>query len=208
MRQPVQVESEHVARELHLMWSLACLLSVTWSDHAKAQLQGAYMPIRFVPRECSSFDEESGVSILRPRMLPDSEPGLVMGVEYQYTFIRNGKDVGGLGFLGVSTVVDIEGRRREEFTLDLRGDLVIRSILRFRERIRNEDEPFDFLSGLAQGLLNCFAMQTGNALERHYLVYADVKMLARQQIQIPDDAVLDEQGRIVLAELTVPTGAS
>jgi hypothetical protein len=163
------------------------------------------MPINFVPRERSSFDEESGVSILRPRMLPDSEPGLVMGVEYQYTFLRNGKDVGGLGFFGVRTVAEVEGNRREPFTLDLRQDFVIRSILRFQELIGNEDERFEFLSGLAQGLLNCFAMQTENVVERHYLVFTNVEVLGRQKIQIPDDAVLDKQGRIVLAVLTVPT---
>ena len=166
------------------------------------------MPINFVPRERSSFDEGSGVSILRPRMLPASEPGLEMEVGYQYTFLQGGRDVGGLGFLGVLAVGEVDGRKTESFTMDLRRDLVIQSILRFQARINNQDDAFDFISGLAQGLLNCFALQTENELERRYLAFTDAAVLSRQQVAIRDDVVVDEQGRVTLATLAVPAHAS
>ena len=53
-------------------------------------------------------------------------------MEYQYAFIRDGKMIGGLGFLGPNAIVETGGYRECVLTLDLGSDRLITAMLGFK----------------------------------------------------------------------------
>ncbi|MFG6110822.1 hypothetical protein [Stenotrophomonas nematodicola] len=162
------------------------------------------MPVDFTPRERSAFDDMSGISILRPRMLPASVSERTGTIEFQYSFRRDGRDVGSLGFLGTEELVETDGRRERIYTLDLSPGKVVEDILRFKQGIGNADRDAEFLQGLAQGLANAFAGQTSNVDDLRYVVVAHADDLARVGISVPDGSARLTDGSIVLADVFVP----
>ena len=162
------------------------------------------MSINFKPRERSAFDEISGISILMPRVLPAALPEKVGAIEFQYSFRRDGQDVGALGFLGAEELVETEGRREWVYTLDLSPDIVLEEILRFKRAIGNADTDAEFLQGLAQGLANAFAGQTSNVDDLRYVAIAHADDLARVGISAPGGSARLTDGSIVLADVLVP----
>lgn len=162
------------------------------------------MSFDFKSRSRSSFDEESGVSIPQPRMLPASCAGSDDNIEYQYSFFLDGKDIGGLGLLGTCGFTERQGRREQLFTLDLGREGVLRSALGFRETLGNSDDEFVFLRGLAQGLVMAYAGRTDNDDDVRYVAIADADSLARAGMHIPDDVISWVEGVILLAEAYVP----
>ncbi len=165
------------------------------------------MPIEFKPRERSAVDEISGISILRPRMVPASLPDKEGAIEFQYSFRRDGQDVGVLGFLGTEELVETDGCREWVYTLDLSPDAVLKDILRFKQVIGNTDRDEGFLQGLAQGLVNAFAGQTSNVDDLRYVAIAHADDLARVGISAADRSACLTDGRIILADVLVPRDA-
>lgn len=161
------------------------------------------MPINFVPRERSAFDEGSGISIARPRMLPVALPDGTEGIEYQYAFVNDGERVGGTGFFGHERGADDAGRRQWVYTLDLSPEFVLEDILRFKRAIGNVDDESSFVRSLAQGLVNAFAGQKNNTDDLRYVAFTRVDSLARFGIAEPDGIVAMGDGRIVLADVSV-----
>ncbi len=162
------------------------------------------MPIDFMPRERSAFDEISRISILRPRMLPASLPERVGAIEFQYSFRRDGQDVGALGFLGTEELVETAGRREWIYTLDLSPGEVLEDMLRFKQAIGNSDRDAEFLQGLARGLVYAFAGQTSNVDDLRYVAIAHVDDLARVGLSVPDGLAHLTDGSIILADVLVP----
>lgn len=126
------------------------------------------MPLCFQPRPASSFDPNTGVSIPQPRTLPATLPDGQPGMEYQYAFIRDGKMIGGLGFLGPNAIVETGGHRECVFTLDLGRDRLITSMLEFKQTLGNQDDDYDFLRALAQGMVLAYAGRTDDKVNYRY----------------------------------------
>lgn len=139
-----------------------------------------------------------------PHMLPASRPGKVGGVEFQYSFRRDGQDVGALGFIGTEELHEADGRREWIYTLELSPDTVVESMLRFKHAIGNADPDAEFLEGLAKGLVNAFAGQASNVDDLRYVAIADAADLARVGVFAADGSVRLTDGRIILADVLVP----
>lgn len=164
------------------------------------------MPLCFRSEPASSFDPSTGVSIPQPRILPTTLQNGRPGTEYQYAFIRDGKMIGGLGFSGSDAIVETGGQREWIFTLDLGHDRLIMSMLEFKQTLRNQDEDFDFIRGLAQGLVLAYAGRTDNQSNLRYVAVTTYEALVQARVLISVEGSMLPEGRIVLAEEAVPTG--
>ena len=65
------------------------------------------MPTDFQPRGTSSFDQESGVHIPLPRILPRTFQDGREGVEYQFSFRKGDERIYGLGIFGTENVIEL-----------------------------------------------------------------------------------------------------
>lgn len=117
------------------------------------------MPLDFKPVVSSAVDEQSGVSIPQPRMLPATLPDGRNGIEYQYVFRLKDERIGALGIFGSEVALEGAGRREWLYTLDLTQDAAFKALFRFKQAIGNTDEDFDFIRDVACGLVNFFAGQ-------------------------------------------------
>jgi len=78
----------------------------------------ADMPIFFQALSNSSYDPISRISIPRPRVLPaDLEDGRP-GREYQYSLVRDGEFLDGLGCYGSETTIGKGAAREWAYTID------------------------------------------------------------------------------------------
>lgn len=162
------------------------------------------MPLCFQPESASSFDPGTGVSIPQPRILPTTLQDGQPGTEYQYAFIRDGKMIGGLGFSGADAMVETAGQREWVFTLDLGRDRLITSMLEFKQTLANQDEDFDFVRGLAQGLVLAYAGRTDNSGNVRYMAVTTAEALDRAGVSISEGRQGASDGTIVLAEVAIP----
>ena len=166
------------------------------------------MSINFRPRENTSYDERSGVTISHPRILLDTPLDGVARVEYQYTFRRGGERVGAMGFLGTEVAAELDGQRGLIYTLDLRPSEVLMDMLKFTSLLGDTTDAFVFVRCLAQGLVNVFAGKTANPESRRYVVVASTEDLARVGAPAPADHLELPDGNIILAQLSVPAHAA
>jgi hypothetical protein len=162
------------------------------------------MAVNFVIREYSAFDGESGISILRPRMLPCEQPEGVGSIEYQYEFSRQGELVGGLGLLGDEHVDRTSGHPVWTYTLNLTPGRVVRDILRLKSIFGSEEADPVFLESIARGLVMAFAGQTANSEDLRYVA------LTRRETLI-EEGLVDRLGNaapyedeVILADVLVP----
>lgn len=162
------------------------------------------MPLDFKPRVNSALDENSGISIPQPRMLPSALPDGGEGIEYQYVFRRDNTRIGGLGIFGAEVVLDRPEGRERLYTLDLTQDSAIEGVRHFKKRIGAADGDFDFLRDVANGLVNVFAGQVDNVDAQRNVAVTSVSALARNGVQLPAGAEIPPDGVIVLAEVFVP----
>ncbi|MEF9874001.1 MAG: hypothetical protein RR778_09895 [Glutamicibacter sp.] len=162
------------------------------------------MPIDFKPMVSSAFDEESDISIPQPRMLPATLPDGRDGIEYQYTFRRNGERIGGLGLFGYQAALEESGRRVWLYTIDLGQDSAFVRLFRFKKAIGNTDRDFDFIRDVARGLVNVFAGQKGNRNAHRNVVLTTVEALVRNGVAVPDEVYPLPDGTIELASVFVP----
>lgn len=162
------------------------------------------MAVDFKPMVNSSYDEESGVSIPLPRMLPDSRSDGLRGIEYQYAFRRDGERIGGLGLLGTEVKVEQASKPEWVSTLEIDKDIQLKSFSRLKQDIQNDDDPFEFLQKVAQGLVNVFVGQRSNSDTFRYVVTVHADLLRRNGIDVPPGNVQTAEGWVVLADVLVP----
>lgn len=167
------------------------------------KLVNTVMPFNFEPQEKSAVDEQSGISILRPRMLPDDQSDGSVGIEYQYTFRRNGMTAGAMGLFGKEALISTNGGRERRYTLDLGPDWVLEDMLKLKESLGSSDEPFAFVQSLAQGLVNSFAVQTGNLEDLRYVAFTRADALTRVAVPIPEGTPILDDGVIILASVFI-----
>lgn len=161
------------------------------------------MPLQFIPRERSSIDLASGVLIPTPRMLPSAEAGGRRTIEFQYAFLRNGERIGGMGVFGSEAIAERAGGREWTCTLDLTPVWVLEDMLRFKKTLGHTDDDLAFVAGLAEGLVNAFAGQTGNENALRYVAVTSVQAL--DDAGVPMGAVpVPPDGTVILAEVSVP----
>lgn len=162
------------------------------------------MPIDFKPVVSSAIDEQSGVSIPQPRMLPATLPDGRNGIEYQYVFRLNDERIGALGIFGSEVALEESGRREWLYTLDLSQDAAFKALFRLKRAIGNTDGDFDFIRDVACGLVNVFAGQRSNSEAQRNVVVTTVEALARHGIGVPEAVHPLPGGTIVLANVLVP----
>jgi hypothetical protein len=118
------------------------------------------------------------LTIYPPRLLPASPPVDPDGTEYQYAIFLDGKRFYGIGLNGSDAVVDKDGRRERVFLLDLGPDWVLDTVLRLKHMLEDDADDFDFLRGLARGLVGVFESRTDNDDDTRYLAVANAAALA------------------------------
>ena len=162
------------------------------------------MPLEFRPDSNSAFDAASPVRISFPRVLPATLPDGSEAIEYQYTFRRDGERVASLGVLGTETLSVHGNGNKRLCTLDLSASELLESILRFKEKIENSDDPAPFVRAVAQGLLNVFSNQPSTSESVRYVAFARVDSLIQHGIAIAEDSLQLRHGLALLASLFVP----
>ncbi len=136
-------------------------------------------------------------------MLPDARPDGSAGIEYQYAFRRDGETVGAMGLFGTETIIRANGDSGRQYTLDLSPVLVLEDMLKFKQSLRNSDDPFSFVQSIAQGLVNSFAGQTGNLENLRYVAFTYADSLTRVGASVPESTQILDDGRVILANALV-----
>lgn len=127
------------------------------------------MPLNFEPRPGSAVDIINNITIPQPRILPASFPEDPSHTEYQYAIYKNDTRIDGLGLFGSDWLLEKDRRREGVFSLDLGREWVLDSIFRFKEKINDKCDDFDFLKSLACGLLLPYQNRDDNDDDVRYL---------------------------------------
>lgn len=158
------------------------------------------MTLRFVAAHGSSVDTANALVIYRPRMEPCAAPD---EVEYQYAIYKNEDERDGLGFFGLSIVIEEGGEPVRVFTLDLGRPPVIESMIELKKRLKVDGDDFDFIQRLAEGLVGVFESRTDNTEAVRYVALTQDAPLHEKGIAVPDALPRLPNGQIVLAEARV-----
>lgn len=149
------------------------------------------MSLNFLFRTGAAIDQDSGLTIHPPRLVPASPPIGPALTEYQYNLYQ-GDDRYGFSVFGKTDQID----EAASVTLDLSQGLALEAILRLKLDIGNDDSDFVFLTGLAHGLLvvleadapddhrmTCQAWISLDALaQRHVPVITDTKSILGDKV--------------------------
>ena len=165
------------------------------------------MPINFIPRGRTAFDEATGITISHPRMYPEIKSDGTVVADYEYTFYRNGEIIDGLATQGIEKITEISGNREYTYTLEITNRNTVERLIKLKLRIGNKDSDFEFISGIAQGMINVFANNGGSIFTQRNLVTTTLGTLLRNGIAIPAYAHTSPDGTIILAELHVPANS-
>lgn len=165
------------------------------------------MTPNFQVRPDSSLDLVSGISINRPRILPAILADGTEGTEYQYAFLRDGKRLDGLGFLGSDLVVEKDGQREWVFTFHLGREKLVRAMLEFKTVFHADGDDFEFLCKLAQGLVLAYAGRTDNEDALRYVAATTFEALSAAGVFISGETQVLDDGIVILAEVFVPKHA-
>lgn len=166
----------------------------------KKILPRAPMPLNFETAAGCAVDEANGIIIYMPRMLPLVRPE---DVEYQYT-ILHGKKRHGLGCLGLGTVIEENGEKSRLMTIDLGTANALASVDSLKMKLQIDDDYFEFLVGLAGGLVKAFLGETGGRLPIRYLALGDQALLEQNGVVAPPSFPTLPNGLLILAEAILP----
>lgn len=161
--------------------------------------------MNFKPYRDYAYDEISGIKIPYPRMLPEERKDGSIGVEYQYTFLRNDERIGSIGISGTKEVTGKGADRKEIFTLKIANKSAFERILQLKLISGNGETEFKFIGKIAKGLVIVFAASKGILFTQQYKAITTRKALDRNGISIPLDIHTPTKGAITLAELNMPT---
>ncbi|PKH73132.1 hypothetical protein CXF96_13030 [Stenotrophomonas sp. Betaine-02u-21] len=163
------------------------------------------MPISFQALSNSSYDPISRISIPRPRVLPaDLEDGRP-GIEYQYSLIRDGEFLDGLGCHGSETMIGEGADREWAYTIDLGYEHLIKTVVGFKNLfIGADDDDYVFLCEFTCGLVLAYAGRTDSDQGIKYTATTTAAALANAGVLISDEKVIAADGTLVLAEVFIP----
>jgi hypothetical protein len=170
----------------------------------KFHKKGSTMPINFMPRGRTAFDENTGITIGHPRMYPEKKIDGAINVEYEYTIYRDEEIIGALVIQGTETTTEENGNRKYTYTLEIVKKTTIDRIFKLKQRIENKDDDFVFISNMAQGMVNVFVNIEGSTFAQRNLAITTHDALVRSGVTIPDYAYTSPDGVIVLAESHTP----
>ncbi len=162
----------------------------------------------FKPCGNSAFDEASGISIPRPRILPAGSSNDGSRLEYQYIFRRNGERVAAIGFFGTVENVMRDGSMVRVYTMQLRPAVVIDSLLRIQAAAANTDDQFTFVRCSAQGLVNAYLAGHDNDVDCQYRAVTTIEVLGEAGVAVPAGHCADVNGTLTLAEVFVPSATA
>lgn len=157
-----------------------------------------------MPRGRTAFDESTGITIGHPRMYPETKIDGAINVEYEYTIYRDEEIIGALVIQGAETTTEENGSRKYTYTLEIVKKTTIDRIFKLKQRIKNKDDDFVFISNMAQGMVNVFVNIEGSAFAQRNLAITTHDALVRSGVTIPDYAHTSPDGVIVLAESHTP----
>lgn len=166
--------------------------------------QDKIVPIEFNPQARTAIDAFSGLVISFPRIVASDMPDGDEVTEYQYTFRRGGRILAAMSVLGTEERTEKGDHWGWKYTLDLSSTHSLELIARLKADLGNTDDPMDFLRAVAKGLLAVFANQTDNSRDVRYFVLTRAGALRQVGIEVPEGIPLAADGRIILAELSVP----
>ena len=164
--------------------------------------------MNFIPRGHTAFDESTGITIGHPRMYPERHADGAVTAEYEYTIYRNEEIIGALVIQGAEKTTEENGNRIYTYTLEITNRNTVERLIKLKLRIGNKDSDFEFISGIAQGMINVFANNGGSIFTQRNLVTTTIDTLLRNGIAIPGYAHALPDGAIILAELYVPANSA
>lgn len=158
------------------------------------------MTLHFVAAHGSSVDSANALVIYEPRIEAGPAPD---EVEYQYAIYQNENTRDGLGLFGLNVLIDEGGEIVRVFTLDLGQPQVLESTLKLKQRLGIEGDDFEFIHGLAEGLVRVFDSRTDNREAVRYVALTQDVALQAKGVAVPDGLPRLPNGQIVLAETRV-----
>jgi hypothetical protein len=158
------------------------------------------MTLHFVAAYGCAVDSANSLVIYPPRMEPGPKPD---EIEYQYSIYKNDDTRDGLGFFGLHTLIEEAGETVRLFTMDLGQPQVINSMLNVKERLQVDGDGFDFIRGLAEGLVKAFESRTDNTEAFRYVALTQEGPLQNIGLVVPAHLPRLSNGQVVLAEVLV-----
>ena len=162
------------------------------------------MPINFIPNGNTSFDELTGIRISNSRVLPEHREDGRAGIEYQYTLSINGEIIDGFGISGFRDITKENEGREEIYTLEISHESTINRILQLKRRIGNIDSEFEFIAGIAKGMVSVFTESKSNIFAQRHIAITSYEVLDRLKVRVPARSIATPDDSIILAESQTP----
>ncbi|WP_312369110.1 hypothetical protein [Stenotrophomonas sp.] len=174
------------------------------------------MPLNFEPHLDSAVDNSNGLWIPQPQMVPASPPEDPSHNEYRYAIYRGEERIAGIGCFGADLQVRSAGQRERVFTLDLGRDWVLDAVLELKRTLNSDESDFEFLRGLAKGLVSVFENRSRVAYDLRYMAITRTALLMERGIAVPAGAAasaspdidLQGAGDLLLAQVRIPARGS
>lgn len=157
------------------------------------------MNLNLQSRPGCAVDDALNLTIRSPRIEPLSYSHASESLEYQFSIYHGDRRYG----LSVTCASSIDSSRQDDervFNLDLGQEATLDRLFLLKEKLEESSSGLSFLRQLATGLLLVLAQDHVASDRVHYVVTADLSALSHRGIVIPQDALLDDSGRAVLAE--------
>lgn len=160
--------------------------------------------MNFKPYRGSAYDEISDIKIPYPRMLPEERDDGRIGIEYQFTFLRNDERIGSIGISGTKEITGEGVDRKEIFKLSIASKSTFERLFRLKLISGNKDTEFKFIEKIAEGLVAVFAGNKDSFFSQQNTVITTREALNQNEINIPSDIHTSIDGEIILAVSYTP----
>lgn len=163
--------------------------------------------MEFIPHGHTAFDESTGITISHPKMYPEKHADGTITAEDEYTLFSNDEIIDGIVISGDQKTTEKNGSRQYTYTLEIVEKNTFERLLRLKEMLRNESSEYEFISKIAQGLVNVFINTKGNSFAQRNLVTTTNEALSQNGVIIPNYAHTLPDGTIILAESYIPANS-
>lgn len=153
------------------------------------------------PRKRSHLEQRENFHVSLSRALPHTLSDGRDGVEYQYVFLRDGEDIGAMGFFGPQEFFAGYPHSSWIYTFDLTLGHVVDDMLRFKRTLGSTDDDFQFIRNLAAALVLAASRGVHSSNNISHVAVTSSEALASAGVSLPAGAEALPDGTVALAEL-------
>jgi hypothetical protein len=161
------------------------------------------MSLKFNAQQRIMIDSNSGLKIYPPRVQSASTSFDSSRLEFEYP-IYQGDALFSFNIFGHENISQRDARRERELVLSINHDWILKDALGMKARWNLAGDDFLFLCELARGLVGVLALRLNSDEDARYSLIADADVLIQNHVIVPENAIRNDSGKYVLADVLVP----